>query len=173
MTTTTLHSQRASPRCCGRGLAWKALLEAGWHGFRASAAIKRSEAAPRVSLPRTARRGAAPGGGRSGESDPTFRPLVRHGGGQRGTGVGTPFAPPAGRSLSPQRSLAGRPSSRPASRLEQQQTTDGHRPRGASLEEARNPTSPIGSTGSLPARLTVLGEASSGSNHHRTGPSTS
>jgi len=40
LTTTTLHSQRASPRCCGRGLAWKALLEAGWHGFRASAATR-------------------------------------------------------------------------------------------------------------------------------------
>ena len=22
-----------APRCCGRGLAWKALLEAGWRGF--------------------------------------------------------------------------------------------------------------------------------------------
>ena len=39
---------------------------------------------------------------------PAFGPLVRHAGGQRGTGVGTPFAPLAGRSLSPQRSLAGR-----------------------------------------------------------------
>ena len=59
-TTTTLHSQRASPRCCGRGLAWKALLEVGWHGFRAPVAKKRSEAAPRVSPSLAPRRRGAP-----------------------------------------------------------------------------------------------------------------
>ena len=48
----------------------EALLDTGWHGFPAPAAIKRSAAAPRVSP--IARRvgGAAPGGGGSGESDP-------------------------------------------------------------------------------------------------------
>ena len=38
LATTTLLSQSASPRCCGRGLARKALWETGWHGFPASAA---------------------------------------------------------------------------------------------------------------------------------------
>ena len=40
-----------APRCCGRGLAWKALLEAGWRGFPASAATTvagRSPACPRL-----------------------------------------------------------------------------------------------------------------------------
>lgn len=56
MATATLLSQRARPRCCGRGHALKALLEAVWHGFPASAATKLNEAAPRVSTPRRARR---------------------------------------------------------------------------------------------------------------------
>ena len=40
---------------------------------------------------------------------PSFSALVRHGGGQRVTGVRPPFASPFSGSLSPQRSLAGRP----------------------------------------------------------------
>ena len=72
LTTTTLHSQRAFPRCCGRGLAWKALLEAVSHRFPASAETKRSEAAPRVSLDRTARRGAAPEGKEVEGATPVF-----------------------------------------------------------------------------------------------------
>ena len=59
MTTTTLLSQRASPRCCGRGLAWKALLDTGWHGFPASAAT--SVAGRRPACPRLARRVAREG----------------------------------------------------------------------------------------------------------------
>ena len=39
--------------------------------------------------------------------------------------------------------------------LEEQQTTNGQRPRRARLEDAHNPKSPIGSTGSLPPRSTV------------------
>ena len=56
MATATLLSQRARPRCRGRGFAWKALLEAVWHGFPASAATKRNEAGPPVSAPRPAHR---------------------------------------------------------------------------------------------------------------------
>ena len=41
--------------------------------------------------------------------------------------------------------------------LEEQRTTDEKRPRGAKLEDAHNPISPIGSTGSLPPRSTVPG----------------
>ena len=93
LTTTTLHSQRARPRRCGWGLAWKALLEAGWHGFRASAAIKRSEAAPRVSA--LARRVVAPH--LEGEdvegATPCFLALVRHERGQGRTGLRTPYPP--------------------------------------------------------------------------------
>ena len=106
MATATLLSQRARPRCCGRGLAWKALLEAVWHGFPPSAATNRNEAAPPVSAPRPAHR---TGGKKVVRAPPPFWPLVRHGGGQRGTGVRTPFASPFSGSLSPQRSLAGRP----------------------------------------------------------------
>ena len=113
MATATLHSQRARPRCCGRGLAWKALLEAGWHGFPASAATKRSEVAPRVSTPRPA---LLTGGKKVVRATPSFLALVRHGGGQRWTGVRPPFASPFSGSLSPQRSLAGRQSSRCGSR---------------------------------------------------------
>ena len=68
-----------SPRRCGRGLAWKALLEAGWYGFRASAATRRSEAAPRVSLARPARR---TGGKKVVRATPWFSALVRHRGGR-------------------------------------------------------------------------------------------
>ena len=59
MTTTTLLSQRASPRCCGGGLAWKALLDTGWHGFPASAAT--SVAGRRLACSRLARRVAREG----------------------------------------------------------------------------------------------------------------
>ena len=45
--------------------------------------------------------------------------------------------------------------------------------RGASLEDARNPISPIRSTGSLPSRSTVPDEETPGSNHRKTCPSTS
>ena len=64
--------------------------------------LRKSEARLRLACPPLAWRNGAPHErGAGGESDP-FWPLVRHGGGQRGTGVGTPFAPLAGRSLSPQ-----------------------------------------------------------------------
>ena len=52
--------------------------------------------------------------------------------------------------------------------LEEQKTTDGQRPRRASLEHAHNPISPIGSTGSLPSRSTVPEEESPGPNDHKT-----
>ena len=57
------------PRCCGRGLAWKALWDTGWHGFPASAAT--TVAGRRPACLRLARC-AAPGGGGSGGSDPVF-----------------------------------------------------------------------------------------------------
>ena len=121
-TTTTLHSQRASPRCCGRGLAWKALLEAGWHGFPASVAIKRIAAAPRVP-PLAQRGGAAYGRDEGGESDPFFGAGAPPEGVKWATPWATRYPPGAGRSLSPQRSLRGRASSRPTSR--QRRTHDG------------------------------------------------
>ncbi len=67
-----------APLSCGRGLDWKAAVEAGWHGFPASAATKRSEAAPRVSaLPRAA--AARRTGGKKVEgATPCFLALVRH-----------------------------------------------------------------------------------------------
>jgi len=52
--------------------------------------------------------------------------------------------------------------------LEEQQTTDGQRPRRATLEDAHNPITPIGSTGSLPSRSTVPEEESPGPNDHKT-----
>jgi len=58
-TTTTLLSERAPPRCCGRGLAWKALLDTGWHGFPALAAT--TVAGRRPACPRLARRTARDG----------------------------------------------------------------------------------------------------------------
>ena len=57
--------------------------------------------------------------------------------------------------------------------LEEQKTTDGQRPREARLEHAHKPISPIGSTGSLPRRLTVPEEESPGSNGRRICPPTS
>lgn len=48
-----------SPRRCGLGLSRNAALDAGHHGFPASAADRRSEAAPRASPFRPARRRAA------------------------------------------------------------------------------------------------------------------
>ena len=88
-----------SPRCCGRGLAWKALWDAGWHGFPASAATTvagRCPACPRVG------RCAAPGGRGSGGSDP----LVFGAGAPPGRGDGarqsSPFPPPFLGSLPPQ-----------------------------------------------------------------------
>ena len=99
-------SEGAPPRCCGRGLAWKALLDAGWHGFPASAAT--TVAGRRLACPRVARC-AAPGGGGSGESDPRFLAA----GAPRGRGKGDrgndTLSPSRGGSLSPQRSPAGRP----------------------------------------------------------------
>ena len=72
LTTTTLLSQRASPRCCGGVVTWKSALDAGWNEFPASAATKRSDAAPRVSPPRPARRRAAPEGRWWRERPPLF-----------------------------------------------------------------------------------------------------
>ena len=63
LTTTTLLSQRARPRCCGRGFAWKALWDTGWRGFPTSAAT--TVAGRRPAWPRVGRC-AAPGGGGSG-----------------------------------------------------------------------------------------------------------
>ena len=63
-----------SPRRCGWGLSRNAASDAGQHGFPASAATMRSEAAPRVS-PLAWRNGAPHERGAGGESDP---PLFRH-----------------------------------------------------------------------------------------------
>ncbi len=63
----------------------------------------------RVSPPRMARRGAAREREMVVRATPSFSALVRHGGGQRGTGVWPPVASPFSGSLSPQGSLAGRP----------------------------------------------------------------
>ena len=80
-----------SPRCCGRGLAWKALLEAGWHGFAASAAA--TVAGRRPACPPPARCGdVAQGRGAGGESDP-FLALKRHRGGVGGPPLGPPTPP--------------------------------------------------------------------------------
>ena len=91
MAAATLHSQRARPRCCGRGLAWKALLEAGWHGFPASAAAKRSEVAPRVSTPRPA---LLTGAKKVVRATPRFLALMRHRSRLSGPPSGPPLNPP-------------------------------------------------------------------------------
>ena len=61
-----------SPRRCGRGYSWKSALDAGWHGFPESSAVKGSRASACVSP-------ASPGaparrtvGGAGGGSDPFF-----------------------------------------------------------------------------------------------------
>ena len=62
LTTTTLISQRAEPTPLWSGLSRNAASDAGWHGFLATVAEKRSEAAPRVSpLARAQRRAAREG----------------------------------------------------------------------------------------------------------------
>ena len=61
-----------SPRRCGPGCAWKALLDAGWHGFPGSSAAKRSAAPACVSPPRHGASWRRTGGGGSGGSDPPF-----------------------------------------------------------------------------------------------------
>ena len=61
-----------TPRRCGPGCAGKPALDAGWHGFPKSFAVK-SSAAPRHGVP--ASHGASwrrTGGGGSGGSDPHF-----------------------------------------------------------------------------------------------------
>ena len=50
-----------SPRCCGRGLAWKALLEAVWHGLLESSRVK-PRGAPVSRVYPLARRVVAPHG---------------------------------------------------------------------------------------------------------------
>ena len=60
-----------SPRRCGRGLSRNAASDGGQHGFPASAAKRRSEAAPRVS-PLARRNGVPHERGAGGESDPPF-----------------------------------------------------------------------------------------------------
>ena len=57
--------------------------------------------------------------------------------------------------------------------LEEQKTTGGQRPREGKPGACHNPTSPIGSTGSLPPRSTVPEEESPGSNDRRICPPTS
>ena len=91
MATATLLSQRARPRCCGRGLARKALLEAGWHGFPASAATKRNEAAPPVSAPRPAH---LTGEKKVVRATPRFLALMRHRSRLSGPPSGPPLNPP-------------------------------------------------------------------------------
>ena len=81
MTTKTLLSQRATPRCCGRGLAWKALWDKGWHGFPASAATTVAGGVRRV----PAWPGAPHLEGEEVEgATPSFWPLMRHWGGVNG-----------------------------------------------------------------------------------------
>ena len=71
LTTTTLISQRAEPTPLWSGLSRNAASDAGRHGFLATVAEKRSEAAPRVS-PLARRNGAPHERGAGGESDPPF-----------------------------------------------------------------------------------------------------
>ena len=144
LTTTTLLSQRAPPRWCGRGLAWKALLDTGWHGFPASAAT--TVAGRRPACPRLARRVVAPHGrGRKWrERPPPFWPLVRHRAGGGGAPLWSHHLPsPAG--VAPSTLIpAGRPSSRLGSRQRKSSRQQmALRPRGARLEDAHNPISPI------------------------------
>ena len=79
-------------------------------------------------VPLLARRNGAPHGrGAGGESDPTFRPLVRHGEGQRGTGVGTPFAPTRGEVALTTVIPSGRPSNRPSGQRVDHRRCTGHK----------------------------------------------
>ena len=84
-------------RRCGRGLAWKALLEAVWHGFPASAAT--TVAGRRPACPR---RVVAPHwrGRKWRERPPDFCRWCGTGEGKDGKGSGHPLPPPfGGRSL--------------------------------------------------------------------------
>ena len=99
-------------RCCGRGLTWKALLVTGWHGFPRRRRQPWRRGARRAPPPPC----AAPGGGGSRGSDPIiFGAGAPPGRGKWATLKATIYPPLKG-SLPPQRSLAGRPSSRPGSR---------------------------------------------------------
>ena len=61
-----------SPRRCGRGYSWKSALDAGWHGFPESSAVKRRRASACVSSASHGAPARRTGGGGSGGSDPPF-----------------------------------------------------------------------------------------------------
>ena len=104
----------------------------------------RGGAAPGVSPPRPARRGAAREGGEVEGATPPFWPLVRHRAGGGGAPLWSHHLPsPAG--VAPSTLIpAGRPSSRLGSRQRKSSRPQmALRPRAARLEDAHNPISPI------------------------------
>ena len=114
-----------SPRRCGRGYSWKSALDVGWHGFPESSAVKRRRAPPPRAPASPGASARRTGGGDGGGSDPPFltaaaAPASVHRR-TRWRTVNTPLRGVAPSTVIP----AGRLSSRPGSRLEEQQTTDG------------------------------------------------
>ena len=102
VTPTTLFSQRAEPSPLWLRTSPKPSIRRGTtriSGVRCGKAKRGCASRVPLTPGVTARR---TGGVLVVRATPPFLALVRHAGGQRGTGVGTPFAPLAGRSLSPQ-----------------------------------------------------------------------
>ena len=124
LTTTTLISQRAEPTPLWSGLSRNAASDAGRHGFPATVAEKRSEAAPRVS-PLARRNGAPHEWGAGGESAPPFLAAGAARGREKGDRENDTLFPPCGEVALTTVIPAGRLSSRPGGRLEERQTTDG------------------------------------------------
>ena len=94
LTPTTPFSQRAEPSLLWSGTFPKPRIRRGTTRIsRVGCDKAKRVCASRVPLPPgvTARR---TGGEKVVRATPMFWPLVRHGGGQRGTGVGTPFVSP-------------------------------------------------------------------------------
>ena len=125
LTTTTLLSQRAPPSLVWSGPCLESLIGHGLARIPRVGCDNRGGAAPGVSPPRPARRGAAREGEEVEGATPPFWPLVRHRAGGGGAPLWSHHLPsPAG--VAPSTVIpAGRKSSRPGSRLEEQQTTDG------------------------------------------------
>ena len=89
-------SEGVPPRRCGWGLSRNASSDAGQHGFPASDATKRSEAAPRASPPSPGAAARRTVGVLVVGATPLFWPLMRHGAGAGYSCLYSSFSPASG-----------------------------------------------------------------------------